>query len=102
VRGELCGGLGLNAIQNARQVELYIDSVEKLDRMASSGTRPVEVHLTTHPFATGMMEQRDVIARRRAGEPHPLVDPSALHALLEALESDAKERLVSERAKAQK
>ena len=101
-RAMTVGGLGLNAIQNAHQVELYIASVEKLDRLASSGTRPVEVHLTTHPFATGMMEQRDVLARRRADEPHPLVDARALHAQLEELEQGAKERLVVERAKAQK
>jgi metallo-beta-lactamase class B len=101
-RAVTVGGLGLNAIQNARQVELYIDSMEKLDRLASSGSRPVEVHLTTHPFATGLMEERAVLARRNANDPHPLVDPRALHAQLEALESDAKERLVIERAKAQK
>jgi metallo-beta-lactamase class B len=101
-RAMTVGGLGLNAIQNARQVELYIASVEKLDRLASSGTRPVQVHLTTHPFATGLMDQRDVLARRRADEPHPLVDARALHAQLEELAQGAKERLVIERAKAQK
>ena len=93
------GGLGLNAIRNARQVELYIESVAKLDRLASDGARPLEVHLTTHPFATGLMEQRAVLARRSAGEPHPLVDGGALREQLEALERGARERLVIERAK---
>jgi metallo-beta-lactamase class B len=60
-RAVTVGGLGLNAIQNARQVELYIESVTKLDAMASSSARPVEVHLTTHPFSTGLMEQRTVL-----------------------------------------
>jgi metallo-beta-lactamase class B len=94
------GGLGLSAIQNARQVELYIASVERLDRMASAPAQPIEVHLTTHPFATGLMEERAALAARKPGDPHPLVDAAALRAQLEALESGAKERLVVERAKA--
>jgi len=68
----------------------------------TSGTRPVEVHLTTHPFATGMMETRAILASRKAGDPHPLVDAAALHGQLEELERGAKERLVVERAKAPK
>jgi metallo-beta-lactamase class B len=101
-RAVTVGGLGLNAIQNARQVELYIASVERLDRLVSSGARPVQVHLTTHPFATGMMEQRAVLARRTGADPHPLVDSAALHAQLEELERGAKERLVIEQVKPQK
>lgn len=101
-RAVTVGGLGLNAIQNAHQVELYIDSVQKLDRLATSGSRPIEVHLTTHPFATGLMETRPILASRKAGDPHPLVDAKALHGLLEELERGAQERLVVERAKAPK
>jgi metallo-beta-lactamase class B len=100
-RAVTVGGLGLNAIQSAHQVELYIASVKKLDRLASGATRPVEVHLTTHPFATGLMERRAALARRSAGEPNPLVDARALRALLKELEQGARGRLV-ERAKAQK
>ena len=99
-RAVTVGGLGLNAIQNARQVELYIESVERLDRMASVPARPIEVHLTTHPFATGLMEERAALAARKPGDPHPLVDAAALRAQLEALERGAKERLVVERANA--
>ncbi len=101
-RAMTVGGLGLNAIRNGRQVELYIESVEKLDRLASSSSRPVEVHLTTHPFATGLMDKRAALARHRAGEPHPLVDGRALHLQLEELGQGAKERLGVERAKAPK
>jgi metallo-beta-lactamase class B len=96
------GGLGLNAIKNARQVELYIDSVERLDRLVVSGTPPLAVHLTTHPFATGLMEERPALARRHVGDPHPLVDTRALHDLLGELERGAQERLDIERAKAPK
>ena len=98
-RAVTVGGLGLNAIQSARQVELYIESVTKLDAMASSSGRPVQVHLTTHPFSTGLMEQRGVLARRNTDEPHPLVNAAALHEQLEGLERGARERLAIERAK---
>lgn len=98
-RAVTVGGLGLNAIQDARQVELYIASVERLDRLV--GERPpVEVHLTTHPFATGLMEHRPELARHTVTDPHPLVDRRGLHALLGELEVGAKERLDVERAKA--
>jgi metallo-beta-lactamase class B len=99
-RAVTVGGLGLNAIQSAHQVELYIESVERLDRMASASTRPLEVQLTTHPFATGLMEERAALASRKPGDPHPLVDAAALQSLLDALERGAKERLEVERAKA--
>jgi metallo-beta-lactamase class B len=98
-RAVTVGGLGLSAIQNARQVELYIESVTKLDGMATSSARPVEVHLTTHPFSNGLMEQRAVLARRNADEPHPLVNAAALHEQLQGLERGARERLAIERAK---
>ena len=91
-RAVTVGGLGLNAIQNARRVELYIDSLARLEQLASSGSQPLQVHLTTHPFATGMMEQRPLLPRRTAADPHPLVDPGALRAQLDALGTDAEER----------
>jgi len=44
------------------------------------------VQLTTHPFSTGLMKQRPVLARRGAQEPHPLVNAAALHEQLADLE----------------
>lgn len=93
------GGLGLNAIRDAHQVELYIDSVDRLRALATSRPAPLEVHLTTHPFATGLMEQRDALARHAPGMPHPLVDGRALQAQLDELERGAEERLAIERGK---
>jgi metallo-beta-lactamase class B len=95
------GGLGLNAIRDANQVELYIDSVEKLRNLATRSEAPVDVHLTTHPFSTGLMEQRPALASRAAGSPNPLVDAAAFRSQLDALERGAKERLALERSKAQ-
>jgi metallo-beta-lactamase class B len=98
-RAVVVGGLGLNAIQNAHQVELYIESVEKLKRLAMDGTPPVEVSLTTHPFATNLMSLRVKLATRTPDEVHPLVDREGLIEQLDALEKGAQERLVIERAK---
>ena len=97
------GGLGLNAIQNARQVELYIESVERLDRMASAGAQPVEVHLTTHPFSTGLMEQRATLAASQArGCASAGRRRRAARCNSKALGRGAKERLIVERAKAKR
>ncbi len=101
-RAVTVGGLGLNAIKDAHQVELYIDSVERLDRMTSASTSPVEVHLTTHPGFTNLMEERATLARRSTGGLHPLVDAGAFRAQLEDLETGAKERLDIERMKVPK
>jgi metallo-beta-lactamase class B len=98
-RAVTVGGLGLNAIQNARQVELYIDSMERLKRMATSDARPVTVHLTTHPFATDLMDARPKLAARAPNDVNPLVDGAALIKTLDSLEKGAQERLVIERAK---
>ncbi len=94
-RAVTIGGIGINA----SLIEPYIASVERLDSLV--GDRPpVEVHLTTHPFATGLMEQRPELARHTVTDPHPLVDRKGLHRLLGELEAGAKERLDIERAKA--
>jgi metallo-beta-lactamase class B len=93
------GGLGLNAIQNAHQVELYIDSMDRLRRMATSRVPPVTVHLTTHPFATDLMAARPKLAARTPGDVNPLVDGPGLIKTLDGLEKGAQDRLVIERAK---
>src|SRR5205085_10916023 len=72
------GGLGLNAIKDAKQVEGYISSVDRIAQLVRQTSKPVTVHLTTHPFSNGLMEARDHLAARKPGEPHPLVDPEGL------------------------
>lgn len=100
-RAVTVGGLGLNAIQNAHQVELYLQSVARL-RALTQATPAVQVHLTTHPFATGLMELRPALAPRAPGSTDPLVDPSGFVATLDDLAAGAKERLAIERAKVAK
>ena len=100
-RAVTVGGLGLDAIENAHQVELYLQSVARL-RALTRPTPPVQVHLTTHPFATGLMEVRPGLAQRAPGSPNPLVDPTSFVATLDDLAAVARERLAIERAKAAK
>jgi metallo-beta-lactamase class B len=91
------GGLGLNAIKNAQQVEAYISSVDRIDQLVKQVDEPITVHLTTHPFSTGLMEMRDRLAARKPGEPNPLVDPMALLAQTAGLRGNAVGRLEIER-----
>jgi metallo-beta-lactamase class B len=93
------GGLGLNAIENAAQVEAYIASVTRIAELARRPVDPISVHLTTHPFSNGTTEAAARIPGRKPGEPHPLVDPAGFLAQLEALRKGAIERLAVERAK---
>ena len=91
------GGLGLNAIENSKQVEGYIASVDRIEAMVKQPTDPVTVHLTTHPFATSLMEARDVLAARKPGDANPLVDPVAFTQQLDSLRSGAEQRLAIEK-----
>lgn len=71
------GGLGLNRIRGPEQVEAFIASVTSVKRirtLTQDGTRPVELHLTTHGFSTGLTEARELLKTRKPADPHPLVD----------------------------
>jgi len=98
-RAVTVGGLGLNAIKNASQVEAYLTSVTKLRALISSAEHPVRVHLTTHPFSNGLVEAAAGLPARKPGEPHPLVNQAGILKQLDGLEAAAKDRLEIERAK---
>jgi metallo-beta-lactamase class B len=91
------GGLGLNAIKDSKQVESYISSVDRIAELINQADWPVTVHLTTHPFSTGLMEMRERIASRKTGEPNPLVNPQAVIAQVAGLRNGAERRLDIER-----
>ncbi len=93
------GGLGLNAIDSARQVESYIASVDRIDGLVHDKTTPITVHLTTHPFSTGLTEAKEKLKTRRPGDPHPLVDPVGFTNQLTTLRQGAELRLEAERKK---
>lgn len=96
------GGLGLNAIDGPEQVEAYIKSVDRIKSLVTRADNPVTVHLTAHPFSTGLSEARAQLATHQPGQPHPLDDGQALIKQLDALRAAAVERLTVETAKGTK
>lgn len=96
------GGLGLNAIKGPEQVEAFITSVKKIRALTNDATNPIDLHLTTHAFSTGLTETKELIKTRTAGDRHPLVDIVGFRKQLDELEAGAEKRLVIERQKAPK
>ncbi|MBS1155491.1 MAG: family subclass metallo-beta-lactamase [Proteobacteria bacterium] len=96
------GGLGLNAIDGAEQVEAYIASVDRIKTMVNASRNPISVHLTAHPFSTGLTEAKELLKTRRPGQPHPLLDPNGLNKQLDGLRAGAIERLAIEQARTNK
>ncbi|WP_316395228.1 hypothetical protein [Bradyrhizobium sp. 33ap4] len=89
--------LGLNAIENSKQVEEFISSLDRIRQLVEQPNNPVRVHLTTHPFSNGLTELREKVLSRRRDEPNPLVDPEGLLEQLANLRRGALERLEIER-----
>ncbi len=96
------GGLGLNAIKGPEQVEAFISSVKKIRALSADTNRPIDLHLTTHAFSTGLTEAKELIKARKAGDAHPLVDIAGFRKQLDELQSGAERRLVIERQKTPK
>ena len=93
------GGLGLNAVQRPEQVEAFITSVKRIRAMTEDTARPIELHLTTHAFSTGLTEAKDLLNTRKPGDPHPLVNLPAFQRQLDQLQAGAERRLALEREK---
>lgn len=93
------GGLALTAIRGPEQVEAFIASVKRIRALTQGGGRPVELHLTTHGFFTGLNEAKDLLKTRKAGDPHPLVDMPGFRKQLDVLQAGAEKRLIAERQK---
>jgi metallo-beta-lactamase class B len=93
------GGLGLNAIKGPEQVEAFLASLQRIRLLTQDPQDPVTTHLTTHAFSNGLTEAKELLKGRKAGDPHPLVDPQGFRAQLDALQAGAEQRLVAERAK---
>jgi metallo-beta-lactamase class B len=53
------GGLGLNAIRGPEQVEAFIASLKRIRALTEAPSRPIELHLTTHAFSTGLTEAKE-------------------------------------------
>ncbi len=93
------GGLALNRIRGPEQVEAFIASIKRIRTLTQDSARPVELHLTTHGFLTGLNEAKDLLKTRKATDPHPLVDLPGFRKQLDDLQAGAEKRLVVERQK---
>lgn len=93
------GGLGLNAIDGPKQVEAYIQSVDRIKAMVKDEQHPISVHLTAHPFSNGLIEMSERLKTRQPGQPNPLVDATGLLNQLDTLRAGAVERLAIEQAR---
>ena len=80
-------------------VEAFIASLKRIRTLTQDGARPVELHLTTHGFATGLTEAKDQLRTRKPTDPHPLVDLPGFRKQLDDLQAGAEKRLVVERQK---
>ena len=88
-----------SAIRGPEQVEAFIASVKRIRALTEDTTRPIELHLTTHAFSTGLTEAKDLLKTRKQGDPHPLVDLPGFRRQLDQLQAGAEKRLVIERQK---
>jgi metallo-beta-lactamase class B len=93
------GGFALNFIRGPEQVEAFIASVKRIRVLTEETTRPIELHLTTHAFSTGLTEAKEQLKTRKPGDPHPLVDLPGFRRQLDELLAGAEKRLVLERQK---
>nr|WP_191600440.1 MBL fold metallo-hydrolase [Marinomonas algicola] len=93
------GGLGLNAIEGPSQVEDFIHSIDKISELVQGAKNPLQVHLSTHGFSNNLPETAALLAKRGAGDPHPMVDPEAFQAQLDSLREGAVKRLAIEKSK---
>lgn len=98
-RAVTIGGLGLNAIEGATQVEAFIDSLDRIRVLAEASDGAIDVHLTTHGFSNGLDEDRQEMAQRADGDPNIMIDPDGLLAQIETLRAGAVARLAIEKQK---
>lgn len=93
------GGLGLSAVRGPEQVEAFIASISRIRSLTEHGSRPIDLHLMTHPFSNGLTEAKDLIRSRKAGKAHPIADLAGFRHQLDGLQADAEKRLIVERQK---
>ncbi|MFK7890071.1 MAG: MBL fold metallo-hydrolase [Granulosicoccus sp.] len=98
-RSVTIGGLGLNAIEGAAQVEAYIESIDKIRARVNDDEQPVLVHLSTHGFSNNLPENREKLAAQKPDEQNVFVNPEALKNQISELRKGAVERLELEISK---
>jgi metallo-beta-lactamase class B len=87
------GGAGLN-FGGVTQSELFVKSMERVKAMPG-----IEVNLANHPTMCGAFERAEKLKTRKAGDPHPFVDPDGFYAFIDKLLYDGNAKLRLERAR---
>lgn len=88
------GGVGLN-FDGVERTELYIDSVERIQRLEG-----IEVNIPNHAQSGDVFARYEQLQEREPGEPHPFVDPEGFQTWLDTLLENAQAKLEQERAAA--
>lgn len=88
------GGVGLN-FSGVERTEMYLASVDRLQAMTG-----IEVNIGNHPTMGDVFQRAERLASRRAGDPHPFVDPAGFTTWLDGLEVNGRAKLEEERAAA--
>jgi hypothetical protein len=58
----------------------------------------MQVNISNHPQGGQIFERRDKLMARKAGDPHPYVDPAGVKAYFAALLAGAEKKLAAEKA----
>ena len=87
------GGTGLNTVNGARTTEQYIASVKRLMVMPD-----LQVNITNHPGGAQVFQRHEKLVARKAGNPHPFVDPAGFKAYFADLLASAEKKLAAEKA----
>jgi metallo-beta-lactamase class B len=84
----------------------FLASVERLEREFADVEVAVHVHsyLNSYPYPnnSGILERRDLLAKRKAGEPNPFVDNATWRVWLKQAHEGAVKYIADEKAKAEK
>ena len=63
----------------------------------------VHSHLTSYPYSNGgLLERRDIAAKKRPGDPNPFVDNASWRQWLKEAHAGAVKYIADEKAKAEK
>ena len=73
--------------------------MKRIRTLTQDRGRPVELHLTTHGFSSGLTEAKELLKTRKPTDPHPLVDLPGFRKQLDDLQAGAEQRLVAEQGK---
>ncbi len=87
------GGTGLNTVNGVRTTEQYIASVRRMMALPD-----LQVNITNHPAGAQVFQRRDKLMARKAGDPHPFVDPAGFKAYFADLLANAEKKLAAEKA----